>query len=218
MPVIPANQLIHVEAIVTGQIASGGGAAKTIISVFDFRRTATVLPVDKLHIDTAFQAAYVVPLGALQNAAYLQSQNSIRFLNDATDPALLVPHAVAGGVVGARSQDYDAVCYQYVTGYRGKSGRGSKHFAPLSEADALGDVLTGASLAAWVAFKAVLLAGFTDVEGNIWVPCVVSKGAQPPKSQLTINPTTVFSNDVTSIRLNKTLGTMRRRKVRTVLA
>lgn len=218
MPSIPSTQLIHVECIVTGIIASGGATAKTIQSVFQFRRTATVLAVDKTQIDSAFQTAYIVPLGALQNAAYLQSQNSVRFLNDATDPPTITAHNVAGGVIGARSQDYDAVTYQYTTGYRGKSGRGSKHFAPLSEADALGDVLTGASLANWIAFKAVLLAGFTDGAGNIWVPCVVSKGAEPPKSQLKVNPTTVFSNDVLSIKLNKTLGTMRRRKVRTVIA
>lgn len=220
MATIPSTQLVHCEIVTSGVVAAGGSTTKIISNVFQFRRTNTAQPVDKASIEAAFQTAYMVPLLAMLNAAYTQSNNAIRFLNDATDPVSKISRSVVGGVVGERSQGFDAVCYQMITGYRGKSGRGSKHFGPITEDDATADVLVAPALANWVAYKAILLGGFTDAETNVWVPCVVIKNPEPPKprSQLITNPTTVLANDVISVLLNKTLGTMRRRKAKTVTA
>lgn len=221
---IPANQLINIEIISKGIIAAGGSNAKAVNNVYTFRRTNTTLPVSKPNIEAAFQAAIMIPVTNALNAAYTQTGNALRFLNDATDPHQLVARAVAGQIAGARQQNYDAVAMTLRTAYRGKSGRGSKHFSPISEADTTGDVLVAGAVTLWNLVKAALLAGFTDSDGNFWTLTIVSRFAEvgpsgnPPLSQLKTNPTTVFSNDVFAILLDKTTGTMRKRKAATVIA
>lgn len=89
---------------------------------------------------------------------------------------------------------------------------GSKHFPAASEVDTTGDVLTGAGLARWQTVQTAVGATLVDALGNSWVPCVFSR----KKSQIAVNPTTIYQNDVTQVLLDKTLGQMRRRKVLTV--
>lgn len=214
MPVIPSNELIHVEIVMAGVVSGTGVSAKNFFNVFHFRRTNLGLPVDKGQIEAAFQTAIADGIVALLNAAYVQSYNSVRFLDDATDPPEITTHSTAGGITGAAQENFDAVTVQIKTGYRGKNGRGAKHFGPLSNADSVGNTLTSGAITAWQAAMAAYLAGFVDAGANQWLPVIFSRKLSFIKS----NPTTVFTNDVTRVVLNKTLGTMRRRKIRTVTA
>jgi hypothetical protein len=210
---IPATGIKVVEIHVFGNIASGGVTSKPTNYTFQFQRISTVPPVNKINIDTAFQAAIVIDLGLALNVRWLQAYNTTRFLDDALDAPTQVNHAVAGAVAGDGLPSFTAAYFLLRTGLRGKSYRGSKHFAPLSESDttlASEDILNAASLTRFGAVKTDLLAGFTDSDTNVWRLQVFSKTL----SQVLVNPTTVVSNTVNAILINKRIGRMKRREVR----
>ena len=104
-----------------------------------------------------------------------------------------------------------AVCCPYHCVERGREFRGSKHFGPISDADQTGDEITPGKVAAWQAFAAVLAAPFSSITGT-YQPVVVSRKL----SQYQKDPTTIVGSDVNGVSVNLTLGTMRRRKEKTV--
>lgn len=212
---IPSNQITIVEIAVTGNVAAGGSNSKPFVFVFHFRRTATVLAVSKTQVDTAFQAAIVVPLALALNITFTQANNQLRWLNDALDAPIAFSHASVGAITGDRMATIDASFLLMRTGLRGKSYRGSKHFGPMSESDSTSgtdDIWNAGCLTRLGAVAAAILAGFTDAAGNVWVPSVVSRRL----SQLTTNPTTLVANDVVQIAVNKRIGSMRHRHVKSV--
>lgn len=214
MPSIPDAQLIHMEVVVSGNVSQTGVATKLIEFVFAYRRTTFTVVADKASFEAGFQTKVPAAVLPLLNAAYLQSANKVRWLDDATDAPLTVARAVAGAVVGDQQQNFDTLVFQFKTAYRGKSGRGSKHFAPLTAADTLGNILVAGTITAWNAIVPNMLTSFTDSTGNVWRPCIFSRKLSAIKA----NPTTVITNDLVAAILNKTTGTMRRRKVKTITA
>lgn len=214
MASIPDDQLLILEIVLAGNISQTGVNTKNVDFVFHFRRIATTIPLSKGALESVFQTNFAVPFLAQLNAAYTQVSNKVRCVNDATDAPLTVARAIAGGVMGDQQQNFDTLVVQLKTGFRGKSGRGSKHFAPLSAADTLGNTLVAGTVTAWNLLVPKFYTNFTDSLGNAWAPCILSRKL----SQLKTNPTTVVTNDITSALLNKTTGTMRRRKVATVTA
>lgn len=210
---IPANQLITAEIIVSGRMLTGGGGSlPPSINVFHFRRTAVINNVSKAALNTIFQTTIIVPLLAAMNARYTPGSLTIRMIEDATD--FPTPFSVAGaGAIATDGAPSDtAVYYLLRTLTRGKSYRGSKHFGPLSEVDTTNDILTGAGLARWQTLQTALAASMTDATPNTWVPVVLSRKL----SQLKTNPTTVTTTDVSSVLLDLNVGTMRRRRSKTV--
>lgn len=203
----------HIEIVLRGNIAAGGSNSKPSFSVYHYRRTALTAPVVKANVATAFIAAVCVPLMAAMNAAYTAQGILIRVLDDALDPYNVNTYAGVGAIATDRMPCENAVKMGLVTLVRSRNFMGSKHYAPLSEADTTGDILTGTGLANWQAVQAALLAGFTDSDGNVWVLEVVSKSL----SVLDVNPTNIQSYDVVNVTLNKTIGVMRRRRVRSVV-
>lgn len=202
----------HVEIVLRGNIAAGGSNSKPSFSVYHYRRTALTAPVVKANVATAFIASVCVPLMAAMNAAYAAQDILIRILDDALDPYNVNAYAGVGAIATDRMPTEMAVKMGLVTGVRSRNYLGSKHYAPLSEADTTADILTGTGLTNWTAVKNALLAGFTDSDGNVWVLEVVSKKL----SILATNPTTINAQDVVNVTLNKNVGTMRRRRVRSV--
>jgi hypothetical protein len=212
---IPSNQVTHVEVIVNSLSAAGGSNSRFWASVFHFRRTNTALAISKTQVDTAFQAAIATPMFAALNITLTQQNNSLRWLNDALDAPQFVTHALVGAITGDRMMTADSAFILLRTGVRGKSYRGSKHLGPMSESDTTtgtDDVFNAAALTRLAAVASAILAGFTDAGGNVWVPSVVSRKL----SQLTKNPTTMIANDVVATAVNKRVGTMRHRKVKSV--
>jgi hypothetical protein len=210
---IPATSISTAEVRVYGNIASGGVTSKPTNWGFYFTRTSTVPAILKAQIDTAFQAAIMPDLGLALNVRWLQAYNTVRYLDDALDAPAQYNHAVAGAVAGDGMPSFCTAYLLLRTGLRGKSYRGSKHFAPLSESDttiAGEDILNAAALTRFGAVKTDLLAGFTDASGNVWRLQIFSKTL----SQILTNPTTVVVNTVNAILINKRIGRMKRREVK----
>ena len=85
----------------------------------------------------------------------------------------------------------------------------------MSESDTTGgtdDIWNAGALGRLGTIAAAILAGFTDANGNIWKPIVVSQ----KKSQLRNNPTTVTFADINQVLVNKRVGSMRHRRVTSV--
>lgn len=212
---LPSTSIKTVEIQVRGTIASAGGSSKSTNFVFHFARTTTVAPIAHAAIDTAFQTAVVVPIGTALNVRWLQSSNSVRYVDDALDAPIYYSHAQAGLVAGDSMPSHSSVYLLMRTGIRGKSYRGSKHLAPVSESDtsiATADILNAGALVNFGAVATAILTGFTDANGNIWKAVVLSKTL----SQLITNPTTVVANEITQIMVNKRIGNMKKRQVASV--
>lgn len=210
---IPQNQITHAEVQMLGTAAAGGSNSKAIDLVFIFRRTAVVLPVVKAQVDAAFQAAIAVPIDAALNARFSQGSNTVRWVNDAQDVPVAFAHVVVGGVAGDSMATSHAAFILMRTGIRGKSFRGGKHLGPMSEADTTAgtdDIFNAAALARLATVSAAILAGFVDGGGNVWVPSILSRKL----SILKTNPTTLVANDVNGIAVNKRVGYMTHRRVR----
>ena len=212
---IPVNQQLNFEIAVLGNIAAGGSNNVRTVNIFHFQRTSNVNPISKGNIDTAFQAAVVVTLGLALNVRWLQLSNTVRCVDDALDSPVSFSHAVAGAVAGDGMTSIQAAFILMRTGLRGRSYRGSKHFGPLSEADttiAGEDVFNAAALVRWGAVVTAINGGFTDANGNLWLPTVISRKL----STLRTNPTNVVVNVVNQIVLNKRIGRLRRREVKSL--
>lgn len=212
---IPSNQITHVEMRMQGLISGAGSSAKNTFSTFHFRRTTTVNVLSKANIDAAFQTAIGDKIVLALNLTWSQLSNTVRFPNDALDAPTPFTHVNVGARAGDRMASFCAAFLLLQTGLRGKSYRGGSHLGPLSEADSTSgtdDLLNAGALTRFGAIATPLLAGFTDANGNVWVPSVVSRVL----SQLAVNPTTVVANDVISVLINKRIGRMKNREVRSV--
>jgi hypothetical protein len=203
----------YLEVKMEGQVAAGGSNAKIFVNLYHFRRSNTALPISKSNINAAFQTAIGdVVLLALQ-ADYTQAFNYIRFFDDALDWAAPFVQTGTGAIGTVRSPDYACATVRLKAAINSRSGRGSKHFGPIAEADTDGDVLTAGAITRFDAVGAAILAGFTDADSNIWSPVLKSSkfGAQ-----YAINPVTVVAFPIMLTRTNPTLGTMRRRKAKSI--
>jgi hypothetical protein len=210
MPFAPSVGTIT-EVLMKGTLAAAGSNIKNVASVFHYRLSALGSSTTKAALQTIFQTTIGVPLLAAFCSRYTQVENSVRWMNDFLD----APQSFAQAGVGAIATDgmptVDSVYLLLRTGLRHGFNRGSKHFPAVNEIDTTGDVLTGAGLARWQTVQTAVFSSMTDALGNIWIPSVVSK----KKTTIAGTVVTPFANDVTQVLLNKTIGTMRRRRVLT---
>jgi hypothetical protein len=195
-----------------GTLAAGGSNAVNVASVFHYRLTAIIAPPTKNAIEAGFNAGVVAALLAAYNVRYTQTNNSVRWVDDALDAPAFIPRAGVGAIATDGMPTIDSVSFLLQTGLRGKSYRGSKHFPGVNEIDTTNDILVGAGFARWQAVQTAIQAALVDTALNTWVPSVLSRKL----SVLGTNPTTVVANDVVQVLLNKNVGTMRRRRVLTV--
>jgi hypothetical protein len=212
MPSIPTTDISVVEIVMHGISAADTPQAKPIDNVYHFRRTTTGSPLNKVLVQNAFQTAIGDVVLAALNVRYTQVDNKVRWVNDALDLPQSFAETGPGVITGDSCQDFVAAVIQLKSGLRGRNYRGSKHYAPISESSVKGDVLAAAGITLFTTLRNAILAGFTDADTNVWVPCVLSTTL----STLNVNPTTVVTADILSCPLNTTTGTMRRRKVTTV--
>lgn len=212
---LPSIALSYVEILIKGIITGGGSNSINTVNTFHFRRTTTVNPLDKNHINTAFQASVGADLIACLNNRWSQQTNEIRFINDAEDAYQPFTAVNAGAIAGDGMSSVASVFLYMRSGYRGRSLNGSKKLGPLSESDttaAASDVLNAAAITRWGTLASTIQVGFTDSDGNVWVPCIVSRLG----SQLSKNPTFVSAFDCIQVLLNKRIGRNRRREVASV--
>lgn len=197
MPV-PAANLINVEIIIQGQLATGGSNPKNVAIVHHFRRTAVLIGPNKTNIDAAFQTAIGAKYLLALNARFGQTQNTVRFLNDSMDAPVAFAHVGVGAIAGDPLSTMATAYMVLRTGFKGRSFRGSKHIAGFSESDVtLGDVWNAGALGRLGAIAAAILAGFTDTDGNQWVPQVYSR-----KLSEFVTLPAVVAYDVSQIQVN----------------
>lgn len=206
----------YVEIVTQAYAVARGGGVKNFFNVFHFRRTTTVNTLSKANINTAFAAGVGAAMLAALNVDYTQTGNTLRFFENPLDAPLTISQSGVGAVANDRLPDFNAAVIQMKSGVRGKPYRGSKHLGPVSEDSTTGDDLTAGAVTLFTAVGTAIVAGFTDSNGNVWVPGL--KGGirvGSPAQYLTV-PTTSVWTDVIAFTLNKSLGTMRRRKIATV--
>jgi len=212
---IPANQVTHAQVIVYGGRSSQGSTTINTVNIFNFRRTSVVNPLSKTDLDTIFQSTIGDKIVLALNNTWSQAYNTVRWLNDAQDPPVNFTHVNAGAVTGDSMSSVAAVSILYRTALRGRSYKGGNHFGPLSESNSTAgtaDILNAGAITLFGAVITGLGTPLVDASGNTWLLSIVSRKL----STLHKNPTVVSANDVTNILLNKRIGRLIRREVRSV--
>jgi len=198
-----------------GIISSAGGSSVNAENIFYFRRTTTVNVLAEASVEAAFQANVVLPILAALNLRYTQTRNSVRFINDVTRPFVDVARAIAGSITGDSMPVNTSLYLLSRTAFRGRSFKGGKFFFPLSESDsttATADIINAGALGRFQTAAAAWLAGFTDSNSNLWVPCVLSK----KNSNLTIQPCVVATSDITQVLVNQRLSKQKKHNIDSV--
>lgn len=199
--------------VAKGQIEPTAETPEKCFNVFDFRRLTNVLaydPVDVLDvIRTAFISAYVVTLA---NQKYRLFQCEGHALDDPTSATAVDPTEQTGANEDDLYAGDTALYMQFKSGFRGRSFMGSKHWGALNEVDVDNGYLTAGGVTAWGALKTAMqtwaTTGIEDTAGNRWHLCIVSRTL----SNLEASPAIFTGADITSILMNKRVGTMGSRR------
>lgn len=212
---IPDGDIQFAEIGLSGLMTAGGGSAITTYNIFTYRRTNSPGAADKTGLEAAFYGGVGAALILALNARWTYEFNAVRWMNDYNDPTVFFAHNDPGNVAGDSMPSDQAAFLLLKTVMRGRSFKGSKHFAPMSETDTTtaGDVFNAACLTRLGDIATAMAAPLTDGNGNIWNPCVVSRKL----SSLQLLPIAfVRGEDITQILVNKRVGSMTRRKTRSV--
>lgn len=201
-----------VNVVVQGLLSPTAETPRKSLNVFDFRRLTNSAPYVPLAVADAFNDWWGTNLIPILSDKYTYSSIDVHALDD---PTSAVDSNVDGGV-GANDDDLYAsdvaVYFQLLTGFRGRSYFGSKHFGGATEGQIDEGYLSASGVTDWSAVKTAILAlataGFTDTNGNAWKLVVLSREL----SNLEASPAIFTGADVTSILLNKRAGTMGNRR------
>lgn len=201
---------LYAQVTMLATVVARGGEVKNVANVYNFRRASSSPPRVKSEIDTAFQTNIATPVLAALNVDYTQIGNTVRFIDDATDMVQFFPHANVGAVAGQRYDNFTAAYILMRTTSR--KTRGSKHYSPLAETTVNGDEIVVGDLPNFQDIADAILAGFVDASSNAWASTIVNT----KNAILGVNPTLFGDSLITSVAVRKTVGTMKRRKVRGV--
>lgn len=211
MPISP-SLVTNAEIIMMGNTGVGGSDAKNLAAVFHYKRTTNVNPISKTNLHTQFVAGPVAAILAALSVRYVQTSNTVRWIDDAMDLPTGFAQAGVGAIAGDSLPTNDAGFLLLRTAIKGRSYRGGKHLGPVAESHTDKDIFTVGALVLWNGIGTALLAPLVDSDGNTWKLQVLSRNL----SQLLVNPTTVVATEVNQILVNKRIGDMRRRMVRSV--
>jgi len=203
------------EILMKGLIDASGSNSINTVNVFHFRRTTNVNALSKASVDAAFQTAIATPIIAALNLRWAQTTNEVRFIEDAEDAYNLISHANPGAITGDSMSSVASVFIYCKSALRGRNWQGSKKLGPISESDSTtgsSDILNAGAITRFEAIATAIGAGFTDANGNVWLPVTVSRNL----SQLSKNPTVVAYAPVAVCNLNKRIGRNIRREVASV--
>jgi len=212
---IPLNQVTVAEISFRGIIAAGGSNSVFTNFIFHYRRLAVAINPSKPNLAAAFSAGPATTIAAALNVGWSAQTLNVRWVNDAQDQYSSAASVLVGAITGDRLASDQSSYLLFRTGLRGRSFRGSKHLGPMSESDVTtpnDDIWNAGALTRLAAVNTALLAVLNSAEGNQWVFTLLSRKL----SQLVTNPTVVTTNDITSALVSKRVGSMLRRKVRSV--
>lgn len=201
-----------VEISVQGAVTETGGTSKNIFNIFHYYQNPNQpSPPSAATVANAFIAGPWAGVLALLSIGYVGVQTVARYLDSSLNQYVTANAPGTGALALPRQPAQQAVVALFRTAIRGKSFRGSKHFGPLATAAVTGDEIAAASVAAWQAAMTALCNNIT-AGGQTYTPCVVSKTL----SQLRVDPVTIYGAAKLTALTNKTIGTMRHRKEKTV--
>ena len=211
---IPATPLF-VEIVNTWSMSTSNGSAKPVVNVYHYRQIGGPVAVSITAILSAFRTAMDTALKSALSVEAPAASLKGRFMDDPTTGFTFGSAMSAGTVTGDRMPLYGTVTCQLKTAGRGRSYRGSKHYAPIAESSTTLDNLNAGGQTLWDAVAAALQATVTlSVSGgSTWRLIVLS----PTLSKLDRNPAIFSGADVTTVTANSTLGTMRHRKEKPVI-
>jgi hypothetical protein len=205
-----------VELLSRGTATTSSGLQKPVINVYHFRRLTNGGVFDPADVCAVLAAAIQGDFLACLNQRYILTQWELHAMDDPASTTAVQPDGTHGGITTSDSYDLATAVYMLIrTGFRGRSFKGSKHYCPISEGDVVSDELTGDGLTHFGTLRATLQAlkaGTLDTAGNTWFPIVLSREL----STLDTAPAIFTGADWDTVLLNKTVGTMSRRKEKTV--
>jgi len=209
---MPAPIGTNLEIVAIAHCLTTGGQLKAVVNSYHYSATvAPGAPPPKGNIFTAWNSSIFAGIASKLSVDYVAVQTTIRFIDDASDaPTNCGPQNNGAAAVGHLDLA-TAVVFYLKTNLRGKEYRGFKHYGPITPLDGSGDELSVAGYANWNPLTSNHTNSFSN-GGWTWVPVILSRKL----STLITNPTTVVATPITSARCNKTLGTMRHRREKTV--
>jgi len=201
---------LYAQIVMNATVVARGGEVKKIANVYNFVRASASPPRVKANVESAFQTAIGAKVLLALNEDYTQTDNTVRWLDDATDSPISFPEANVGAIAGQRYDNFTAAYILLRTEVR--KTKGSKHYGPLAESTVNGDEIVVGDLPLFQDIADAIVAGFVDADGNAWSSTIVNTF----NGIFGANPTMFGDALVQSAAVRKTVGTMKRRKVRGV--
>jgi hypothetical protein len=198
-----------IEIIVKGTSPPSSGGTRNIWNVFHYRLSGGTLD-GMAQLLGDFETKVFSFVSAQLSADYTGVSLQGRLVDDATSQFVVSGTPANGAIALPRLPNEVSVVLPLQCVNRGRSFRGSKHFAPVPSSSVLKDELTAGAVTAWGVVATKVGSPFTSITGT-YQPIVLSRIL----SQLKTNPTSLIGSDVSSALLNKTIGTMRKRKEKT---
>lgn len=189
-------------------LSTNESVTKNIINVYNFRRSTVPGNPSKAAAVTAFKTSILTPLADCLSVSYVTDYIDARWLDDPLDAFLSSALAINGAEPGDSLPSLNNATVHMLSGFRGKSNRGSKHYGPIAESHTTLDHLTSAALTLWSTFFTAMLAGITAGDGFFYTPFILSQ----LNSSLWTIPPNIRGVDCTLMNVNPILGQMRRRK------
>lgn len=201
------------EIVIRGHYVASGTTVKNISNVFHYLFSGGGgSPGNASDLLTAFLAGPWAAIAALLPTSYIGDESLCRTLDDALAQYINGAAPASGGRAVTRLPGDVAIAYLFRTPSRGRNFKGSKHLGPVPAPDVTGDEINGGAIANWQGIGTQMSNVIIGASTAQYQPCVVSKTL----SQLVANPTTIIGDIITQVLTNKTIGTMRRRKEKTV--
>lgn len=192
---------------VRGTMTAGGSSAVKAYNTYYYRRSAGA-GVAMAGLVTAFQTAVIAVQILAQSSRYLVNSIAAYRVDDPSAVGAEVIDASVGAIATDSQPSLNTIVMEMLTATRGRAGRGRKFFAGVVEASTTDNLLTGAGLVLWQNLLAKLDDVLADGGGNSWTPCIVSRFY----STLNINPPVIYGDNVLSLKLNKRISRMDKRK------
>lgn len=207
---IPDNEKLHVEVKIFGELAALGMSVTQTVNLLHYRRTNNPVDLNLANFINAWQATVQASWLAAVSASWTLVKLGARCINDATDAGSEEVVGSVGGVAGECLPGFNNMLITKETALRGQSYRGRAFINGVPEGGVDGNTLTAAQLALLATLAGVLDNGFTDSDGNSFVPFLVSTS----QSQLEENPTEVIGTDITTCTAKDPVSVLRSRKAR----
>lgn len=188
-------------------LATGELRTKNVVNVYDFYRTSLGPATNKTNIKAGFKTTILTPLGNALSVSYVKNTIDLRFIDDFLDPFVSFVDGVNGAVTGDSLPSRECALMQMKTGVRGKHYRGFKFFGPLAESRTTLDYINSTSITEFGTFQTAYLAGFTDSDGNTWLPYLVAAKL----SNLKVDPPVIVGTPITSVTVNVAITELKRR-------